>query len=73
MKWIERTLEGQTLIEEEIPNIRKVETIYEGSILKVVELSDKRGSKILRITGGAYGEAVRLWIPKSDKEEEKLL
>jgi hypothetical protein len=72
MKWVDKTAEGQTLIEEELNNIRKVETDYEGSALKSIEFADKRGTKILRITGGTYGDAVRLWIPESaDKKEDE--
>lgn len=71
MKWIDKTAEGQTLLEEELPNIRKVETEYEGSSLKAVELMDKRGTKILRFTGVDYGNGVRIWTPEEDKKKEE--
>ena len=70
MKWIDKTSEGQTLLEEEIPNIRKVETEYEGSTLKSVEFADKRGTKLLRFTGGDYGSLVRIWVPEEATKEE---
>ena len=71
MNWTEKTSEGQTLIEEELQNIRKVETVYEGSTLKTLEFADRRNTKILRITGGTYGDAVRIWVPKTEEKEEK--
>jgi hypothetical protein len=70
MKWIEKTLEGQTLLEEEISNIRKVETQYEGNSLKTVEFADKRGTKILRFTGGDYGSSVKIWVPEEAAKKE---
>ena len=70
MEWTEKTSEGQTLLEEELQNIRKIETSYEGSTLKSVEFADKRNNKILRITGGDYGSSVRIWTPKTDIKEE---
>ena len=69
MNWTDKTIEGQTLLEEELQNIRKVETEYEGSTLKSIEFADKRGTKILRITPGMYGSSLQLWVPKEDKKE----
>ncbi len=71
MKWIEKTSEGQTLIEEELPNIRKVETDYEGASLKSIEFADKRGTKLFRITGGTYGDSIRLWTPETEEKEKE--
>ena len=70
MKWIDKTAEGQTLLEEELPNIRRVETDYEGPNLKSITLMDKRGTSILRITGSLYGTGVQIWIPKEDEKKE---
>lgn len=71
MNWIDKTLEGQTLLEEEIINTRKIETEYEGSYLKTVELLDKRGNKLVRITSNQYGGSLQLWIPKTGEEKKE--
>ena len=71
MKWIDKTDEAQTILEEEMLNVRKIETTYEGTPLKAIHLQDKRNNNIVRLVSGEYGSSMKVYIPKSDEEKKE--
>ena len=71
MKWIDKTDEAQTILEEEMLNVRKIETTYEGTTLKAIHLQDKRNNNIVRLVSGEYGSSIKVYIPKSDEEKKE--